>query len=123
MSFSGTSAPAPPPARDRREPLGRLRHRRRRRVGVDLEAGRLERPVEVRRDLVVLAGLDDQRDVGVGPAAGEALRLAEDGEPREEDEQDRQQHGQRIAARDALGDRAARTRSPCGRAAHRERRR
>ena len=53
--------------RHRREPLGGLRHRRRRVRRHDLDAGRLEGPVEVGRHLVVLAGLDHERDVGVGP--------------------------------------------------------
>ena len=104
---SGTRPADPRPA-TARQPARRRRHRARGRARLDLEAGRGDRGIEVGRDLVVGAGGDDDRDVGVGPAAGEARRPAPDGQPGEEHEQHGQQDGQRIAPGDALGDRPRR---------------
>ena len=94
--------PAGRPAGDRREPLRRQRHRGRRVLRLELEAGRGQRPVEVARDLLVGPRVDDHRDVGIGPAPGQAGDLAPDRERGEEDEQDGEEDGQRIAARDGL---------------------
>ena len=117
MIRSGTSD-AGGIAGDRRQPLGRLGHGGRGLGGSTSSPAAADAPGrEVGGDLVVRAGLDDERDMGIGPAAGDALGLAEDGQAGEEHEQDRQQGRERIAAGHARGDRASGATEPARRAA------
>ena len=96
------------PTGDRRQPLRRLGHGRRGLGLREVEPRISQRSPKIRRDLVIRARVDDDRDVRVGPAPRQADELAPDGERGQEHEQHRQEDRQRVPSsdRDEHGPRA-----------------
>ena len=89
-------------ATDGGDPFRGFRHGGRRRPRLHLETGIDDGASQVGRDLLVGARFHDERDVRVIPVPDQRAGLAPDREAGQEDQEDCQQHGQRVATQDRL---------------------
>ena len=89
-------------ATDGGDPFRGFRHGGRRRTRLHLETGIDDGAAQVGRHLLVGARFHDERDVRVIPVSDQRADLAPDREAGQEDQEDCQQHGQRVATQDRL---------------------